>query len=82
MQNSFLQSKIPQISSDGDYLQNQNPRFILELNSKNKWFKKDFAHDFSKRNMVLCVYFFLNFLVYEMGTKKKHENNLSKIAET
>ena len=45
--------------------------------------RKNFAYDFSMKNSVVCVCgFFLNFLVFEMGTTKKHENNFSKIADT
>ena len=53
--------------------------------AKTNGLRKNFAHDFSKKNMVVCVcvcFFFLNFLVFEMGTTKKHENNFSKIADT
>ena len=46
--------------------------------------RKNFAHDFSKKNTVVCVSvcFFLNYLVFEMGTTKKHENNFSNIDDT
>ena len=50
--------------------------------AKTNGLRKNFAHDFSKKNMVACVCFFLNFLVFEMGTTKKHENNFPKIDET
>ena len=55
------------------------PRIELQ-----KQMRKNFAHDFSKKNMVVFVYvcFFFNFLVCEMGTTKKHEKNISKIADT
>ena len=43
--------------------------------------RKNFALDFSKKNMVVSVFFFLHFLVCERETTKKHENNLSKIAD-
>ena len=49
--------------------------------AKTNGLRKNFAHDFSKKNMVVCV-FLLNFLVCEMETTKKHEKNLSKIADT
>ena len=49
--------------------------------TKTNGLRKNFAHDFSKKNMVFCV-FFLNFRVFEMGTAKKHENNFAKIADT
>ena len=51
---------------------------------KTNGLRKNFAHDFSKKNVVacVCVVFFLNFLVFEMGTTKKHENNFPKIDDT
>ena len=36
----------------------------------------------NKKQCGVCVNFFLKFFVSEMGTAKKHENNLSKIAGT
>ena len=51
--------------------------------AKTNGLRKNFAYDFSKKNMVVCVcVFFLNFHVFEMGTTKKHENNFSKIEDT
>ena len=50
--------------------------------AKTNGLRKNFAHDFSKKNSVVSVCFFLDFLVSEIGTTKKHENNLSKIAGT
>ena len=84
LQSSFLQSKIPQISSNGDYLQKKSSIYSrIELKKTND-LRESFARDFSKKNMVvcMCVCVFLNFLVCEMETTKKHENNLSKIADT
>ena len=51
--------------------------------TKTNGLRKNFAHDFSKKNMVVCVcVFFLNFLVFEMVSTKKHENNFSNIGDT
>ena len=43
--------------------------------------RKNFARDFSKKNMLVCVCFFSKPFC-EMGKTKKHENNLSKIGNT
>ena len=51
--------------------------------AKTNGLRKNFAHDFSKKHMEVCVCVsFPDFLVFEMGTTKKYENNFSKIADT
>ena len=53
--------------------------------AKTNGLRKNFAHDFSKKHMVVCVCVcvcvcvsFPYFLVFEMGTTKKHETTFQK----
>ena len=45
--------------------------------AKTNGLRKNFAHDFSKENMIVPV-FFLNFLVFEMVTTKSMKTTFQK----